>query len=131
MERGAEPVHTMTARAFVVWPPTSTPPSAVSRPCPSMIVTLRLRSSPLSPVCSCWTIPLFLALSAGQSVTAVAPSGSRKPNVSAWPTVRYTSAACSRAFAGMHPRCRQVPPTFLSSTRAILSPAEAPYSAAA
>src|SRR5712692_11108046 len=33
-----------------------------------------------------------------------------------------TSAECSRAFVGMHPRCRQVPPTLSRSMSATLRP---------
>ena len=53
------------------------------------------------------------------------------PKSAAWLAVRYTSAVCSSAFAGMQPRFRQVPPTLSRSTMAMLSPAEAPYGSGA
>jgi hypothetical protein len=56
---------------------------------------------------------------------APSPSG-MMPKSAAWLAVRYTSAVCSSALAGMQPRFRQVPPTLSRSTMAMLSPAEAP-----
>ena len=55
----------------------------------------------------------------------------RSPYSAARCTVRSTSAVCSSSLAGMHPRCRHVPPTRRSSTIAMFSPAAAPYSAVA
>ena len=46
-------------------------------------------------------------------------------------TVRSTSAVCRSSLAGMHPRCRHVPPTRRSSTIAMFRPAAAPYNAVA
>src|SRR5579885_3559476 len=40
-----------------------------------------------------------------------------------------TSAACSRAFVGMQPRCRQVPPTLSFSTITTVRPSSAARSA--
>jgi len=128
-ERGTEPAQMITARPLSVWSPTATVPSAVSRPRPSTTVTLRRRSRPDRPLCSWPTIPALRALTAGQSVVACTPSGSRKPKSPECLTARNTSAACNRALAGMQPRCRQQPPTLFSSTSAMERPAEAPYRA--
>ena len=76
-------------------------------------------------------MPALRVFAAGQSGSATTPSGSLTPCAPAWFTVRNTSAACSRALAGMQPRCRQVPPTFSFSTSATVRPADAAYSAAA
>jgi hypothetical protein len=123
--RGADPVQMIVDRPRSVWPSTTTEPSAVSRPWPSTTSTLRRLSRPPRPRVSWVTIPLLRALTAGQSTTGVVPSGSRKPKSPACSMLRYTS------LAGIQPRCRQVPPMVSRSTIAILSPAEAPYSAAA
>ena len=53
------------------------------------------------------------------------------PNAAASFTVRYTEAVSRSSLAGIHPTCRQVPPTLAFSIMAMLSPAAAPYSAAA
>ena len=42
-----------------------------------------------------------------------------------------TSAACSRAFVGMQPRCRQVPPSLSFSTSTTDSPSSAARNAQA
>jgi hypothetical protein len=96
-----------------------------------MMVPRPRRVSPLTETAPSWlTIPARRLLAAGQSGSG-APSGSRTPCSAAWFTVRKTSAACSSDLAGMHPRCRQVPPTLSFSTMATDNPAEAAYSAAA
>ena len=59
------------------------------------------------------------------------PPGNRTPCSAAWLTVRKTSAACSSDLAGMHPRCRQVPPTLSFSIRATRLPNSAARSAQA
>ena len=46
-------------------------------------------------------------------------------------TVRYTAAVSSSSLAGMQPTFRQVPPSLPFSMRAMLRPADAPYSAVA
>ncbi len=130
--RGTEPAQMIVARPRRVSPPsTDTAPSAVSRPNPSTTVTLRRLRSPDSPLWSWPTMPALRLLAAGQSGSGSTPAGSFTPCAPACLTVRNTSAACSRALAGMQPRCRQVPPTFSFSTIATLSPADAAYSAAA
>ena len=126
--RGADPAHTTTARPDRVcvppsWPVTATAPSDVSRPQPNTTFTLRRFSSPDRPLCRLPTMPALRLLAAGQSGSGVPPTFT--PCSAAWLTVRNTSAACSSAFAGMHPRCRQVPPTFSASTRATDRPADA------
>ena len=125
MARGTEPVQMIVARPVTTWPPTATPPSAVRVPNPSITVTLRRFSRPDRPLCSWLTIPALRWLAAAQSGSGTTPSGSFTPCAPACDTVRNTSAACSSALAGMHPRCRQVPPTFSFSTMATVSPADA------
>ena len=68
-------------------------------------------------------MPALRLLAAGQSGSGV--PATLTPCSPACETVRNTSAACSSAFAGMQPRCRQVPPTFSFSTIATVSPVDA------
>ena len=53
------------------------------------------------------------------------------PNFSLSREESATSAACSSALVGMHPRCRQVPPTLSLSIRATRLPSSAARSAQA
>ena len=131
MLRGTEPVEMITARPRRVCPSTSTAPSAVSRPCPATTVTLRRLSRVDRPPTSLSTTPVVRCSTRDQSGRKPPSPCGMMPKSAAWLAVRYTSAVCSSALAGMQPRFRQVPPTVSRSTMAIFSPAEAPYSAAA
>ena len=55
----------------------------------------------------------------------------RTPNSPAWLTVRCTFAVSRSSLAGMHPRCKQVPPRTSRSTRPTLRPDDDADNAAA
>ena len=86
-------------------------------------MTDRLASTPASPLVKRSTTDCLRAwLTAKSSVGDAADT----PNSAAALTVRHTAAVSRNSLAGMHPRCRQVPPTFSISIMATERPAEAP-----
>ena len=126
--RGTDPVARMTDGADSTVPAsgpstTSTRPDPARRARPDSTVTDRLASTPASPFVSRSTTDCLRAwLTAKSRVGELAVT----PNSEAALTVRQTAAVSRNSLAGMHPRCRQVPPTFSISIIATVSPAEAP-----
>src|SRR3989442_10104653 len=123
-ERGAEPVamRTCLAASSVSDPSASATPILAAlrkRPSPMKTSILFLRISAWTPLYSCSTTRALRRCTASRStatLSTVSPSSRGSFRCS------RSSAVCSMAFVGMHPMCRQVPPTFSRSTSATLSP---------
>lgn len=71
-------------------------------------------------------MPVVRAATADQSAVKAASGEDTIPTSVACLLVRNTSAVCSNALAGMHPRLRQVPPRPSASTSVTRRPADAP-----
>ncbi|CAB4640978.1 unannotated protein [freshwater metagenome] len=91
-------------------------------------MTLRFLSSPVRPptrpsITPCLRVCVTEKSSTGSDVV--------RPNAAALSIARRIDAVSRSSLAGMQPTLRQVPPMRFFSIRAMLSPADAPYSAAA
>ena len=130
-ERGYEPVAiTRLAPSTSVPSASRTLCAAASTTSPrwSNTVTLRPLSSVSRPLVSRSMTSRLRACDRRRSSDGTPAS---TPKSGARWIVRSTSAVCRSSLAGMQPRCRHVPPTRPSSTRATSRPAAAPYSAVA
>ena len=87
------------------------------------VVTLRPLSSPARPFQSLSTTAFLRSWLTEKSTET---SETSMPNSFDPTMVRWTAAVSRNSFAGMQPRCRQVPPTLSRSTMATESPAAAP-----
>ena len=104
---GAEPVARTTSPRFERRPSTSTAATrAPAGPSPWTTSIPRAATRPVTPLTSLSTIESSNAWTADQSGSPDA----LMPHSSARFTVSITAADCSRAFVGMHPRSRHVPP---------------------
>jgi hypothetical protein len=124
--RGTEPAARITASAVssVVEPSaavTVTLRSAPRVPVPAWVVTFRFFSVPWRPFQLAWTIVFLRARDTSQSSPV---TSARMPYSLACCTWRLVAAVSSSSLAGMHPRCRHVPPTLSFSTRPTFSPAD-------
>ncbi len=126
--RGTEPLASTTASAVTVavspsLPTMRTVRSAPSEPRPENIVTLRPLRSPVTPAVS---LSMTACLRSSVRCQSSDLGSTMTPKSPACLTVRTIDAVSSSSLAGMHPRCRQVPPILSNSTSATPSPAEAP-----
>ncbi len=129
IRRGTEPEASMTASPVIVADEpspieTCTVRLAPSSPTPLNTSTLRPLHIAAMPLTSPSTMPCLRACVRAKSTLAAPPAS--MPKSLEWSTWRLTAAVSRNAFAGMHPRLRQVPPRASFSTRATLRPAEAP-----
>ncbi len=116
---GLEPVATTTSPAAMVRPSTSTTGPGRIAAVPRITSIPRAFTRPVTPETSLSTIRFSNACICVQSGSPLA----LMPQSSERFTASITAADCRRAFVGMHPRSRHVPPRRSSrSTRATCLP---------
>src|SRR5919112_5741734 len=98
----------MTLRPVYLLPSTSTVSWETSLPSPATTVILSCLSRPCRPLYRRPTTPSLYAFTPAMSIPT---RSALTPNCSLSRVWSATSAACSSALVGMHPRCRQVPPS--------------------